>query len=109
MRAPISFCIALIVLLWTTVTGCSPDLPKQSSPLDVGRALFESKALSTNGRSCSTCHPDGKGLEHLGDFSEPELKDIITACIRDALHGPQLADNSEELQALMKYVRTFQP
>jgi len=75
---------------------------------EIGRDLFESTKLGTSGRSCAVCHPDGKGLDKVGDFSDAELKDIINACVRDALHGTLFAGDSKELNALMLYVRNFQ-
>lgn len=95
----------LLVLL----LGCAlPAFAVEIATLDMGRALFESTRLGTTDRSCATCHPDGKGLDQVGDFSDAELKDIINACIRDALHGTRLTDDSQELNALLLYVRTFQ-
>lgn len=73
-----------------------------------GRSLFESTQLGTSGQSCSTCHLSGKGLDKTGDFTDSELKDIINACIRDALKGSKFAEGAPELDALMHHVRTFQ-
>jgi hypothetical protein len=77
-------------------------------PPDMGRALFESTQLGKSGRSCAGCHPDGKGLDKVGDFSDAELKDIINACVRDALQGSLFAGDSQELAALLQHVRSFQ-
>jgi hypothetical protein len=73
--------------------------------LEYGRILFESKELGTKQRSCSDCHPDGKGLEQTGDVNDTELKDIINACIRDAMGGTLFAIDAQELEALLNYVK----
>lgn len=76
--------------------------------LNLGQTLFESEELGTNGKSCQTCHAQGKGLDKIGDFSDEELKDIINACLRDALGGKTISIESQEMEALHAYVRTFQ-
>lgn len=75
---------------------------------EMGRALFESTQLGKSGRSCAVCHPDGKGLDKVGDFSDAELKDIINACVRDALQGTLFPSDSQELSALLLHVRGFE-
>lgn len=74
----------------------------------LGKTLFESTELGTKGRSCATCHPQGKGLEKTGDFTDTELKDIINACLRDAVGAALISPDSQEMNALLAYVRTFQ-
>jgi len=76
--------------------------------LTLGKTLFESTELGTEGRSCATCHAQGKGLELVGDFTDMELKDIINACLRDAVRGEMISPESQEMEALLGYVRTFQ-
>ena len=80
----------------------------EAPSLDLGKSLFESPELGTKQRSCSTCHTQGKGLDKVGDFNDEELKDIINACIRDALGGELMDLESQELNALLSYVRVFQ-
>ena len=97
-----------VALLGLLLSYALPAMAVEMATLDMGRSLFESTQLGTSDRSCATCHPGGKGLEQVDDFSDAELKDIINACIRDALHGTKLTDDSRELNALLLYVRTFQ-
>jgi cytochrome c len=47
-------------------------------------------------------------LEKIGDFNDEELKDIINACLRDALGGKLISVESQEMVALLAYVRKFQ-
>jgi cytochrome c len=44
----------------------------------------------------------------IGDFNDSELKDIINACLRDAMGGQLMSTESQELEALRVYVRSFQ-
>lgn len=80
----------------------------ESPSLDLGKTLFESAALGSKGQSCMTCHAQGKGLDMVGDFNDAELKDIINACLRDALGAATISSESQEMNALLAYVRTFQ-
>lgn len=80
----------------------------EAPSLSLGRTLFESSELGTKDRSCATCHSQGKGLDMIGDFSDTELKDIINACMRDALGAETISVESQEMNALLGYVRTFQ-
>ena len=80
----------------------------ESPSLSLGKTLFESDALGTKGRSCATCHTQGKGLDMVGDFNDTELKDIINACLRDALGAKMISIESQEMNALVGYVRKFQ-
>ncbi|MCF6238713.1 MAG: cytochrome-c peroxidase [Candidatus Marinimicrobia bacterium] len=80
----------------------------ETPSLSLGKTLFESAALSTKGRSCATCHLQGKGLDMVGDLNDTELKDIINACLRDALGARMISSESQEMNALVGYVRKFQ-
>ena len=73
--------VAISLLLMTGISAQATEAPT----LSLGKALFESTELGTKGRGCVTCHEQGKGLEMIGDFNDSELKDIINACLRDAI------------------------
>ena len=80
----------------------------ETPSLSLGKTLFESTELGTKGRSCTGCHQHGKGLDMVGDFNDTELKDIINACLRDALDAEMISLESQEMNALVAYVRKFQ-
>ncbi len=44
----------------------------------------------------------------VGDFNDTELKDIINACLRDALGAKTISVESQERNALVGYLRKFQ-
>jgi len=79
----------------------------ESPNAQLGRQLFESTQLGSNGKSCSVCHPGGKGLEEISAYDDPTLKEMINFCIRDALKGTMLDLQSQELEAMLAYLRTF--
>ena len=74
----------------------------------LGKTLFESVELGTKQQGCATCHPQGKGLDKIGDFNDTELKDIINACLRDAVGAEMISPDSQEMNALLAYVRMLQ-
>lgn len=96
--------VAISLLLMMRIGAQATEAPT----LSLGKALFESTELGTKGHGCVTCHEQGKGLEMIGDFNDTELKDIINACLRDAMGGQLMSTESQELEALLGYVREFQ-
>ena len=86
----------------------SPLFALEGATVELGKQLFESTQLGSKGRSCQSCHSQGEGLDKIGDFNDEELKDIINACIRDALGGKLISADSQEMDSLLHYVRTFQ-
>ncbi len=85
--------------------------------VEKGKALFNDPKLGTNGQTCGTCHPDGKGLEKSGAMDKKEwttpggvaksLEDAINICITAALKGKALDMNSQEMQDLVAYIRSL--
>jgi cytochrome c peroxidase len=96
--------IVLGILLITQLCAHATEAPT----IELGKTLFESTDLGTKGRACVTCHAEGKGLDKVGDFNDTELKDIINACLRDAIAGKMISPESQEMEALLAYVRSFQ-
>lgn len=73
-----------------------------------GEKLFQNASLGTTGKSCSSCHPQGKGLTQVGDYDDAILQEFVNFCIRDAMKGKMLPEGSEELRVLALYLRNFQ-
>jgi cytochrome c peroxidase len=88
-----------------------------AADLAKGKELFNDTKLGTNGQSCSTCHPDGKGLEKAGlpdkmEWTNPagtwlSLEDANNVCIMMALKGKALDPRSSEMKDLTEYVKSF--
>ena len=73
----------------------------------LGKKLFDDSALggTNNHKSCSSCHPGGKGLQSAG--SNPNLEVIINRCITGPLGGQALKDNSIEMQSITLYIKSL--
>lgn len=74
-----------------------------------GMELFKSPQLGTNGTTCNTCHPDGKGLTKAATYDEKKLSGIINTCIKAPLAGKTLDLNSTEMKSLVLYIKSLVP
>ncbi len=82
---------------------------------DNGKSLFNNPALGSNGRTCSSCHRDGKGINGtksvfriIGrEFNDPA--DAINFCLKIALKGNPLQKESQEMQDLVAYIKSLKP
>ncbi|RMF46844.1 MAG: cytochrome C [Deltaproteobacteria bacterium] len=88
--------------------GCGSAIATENPNRELGKALFESTALASNGKSCASCHPDGKGLQELDAYDDNMLREMINFCIRDALKGKMLPNDAQELESMRLYLRSLQ-
>jgi len=105
--------IAIVMLLASAVLAMS------HTPEDRGKALFNDTKLGggTSGKSCGTCHPDGKGLEGIGSKKEwktpggetKSLEEAINICVTMALKGTALDVKSEQMKDLVSYLKSIKP
>lgn len=100
----ISFVLVLMILLLLLL---QLQLSASETPAS-GETLFRSASLGTNGKACASCHPQGKGLEQIGDYDDTILQEMVNFCIRDAMKGKMLPDGAKELRAIAGYMRHFQ-
>jgi mono/diheme cytochrome c family protein len=87
--------------------------------VEKGKALFnDAKAFGAPGeKSCSSCHPSGKGLEKAGDKGRKEwknpagtwltLEDASNVCIMMANKGKAIDPRSEEMKDLVAYIKSL--
>ena len=101
--------LRLLILMAFLVPIVSYAFASDVTSVDLGAKLFNSNALGSNGKRCSSCHPDGKGLQEIGYYDDEMLKEMINFCIRDALQGEMLKPDSTELNALLGYVKEIRP
>jgi cytochrome c peroxidase len=108
--------IVTVVLLALFVTS-SLVFAMHHTPEDRGKAMFNDPKFSggTSGNSCSTCHPDGKGLEGVADKKEwknpggsfKSLEEAVNICITMALKGKALDVKSDQMKDFVSYLKTF--
>jgi len=84
-----------------------------------GKALFNDPTLggATAGKSCGSCHPNGKGLEKVADKAEFKLagksqksmEEAINVCIENANKGKALDTKSDQMKDLVAYLKSLKP
>ncbi len=112
MKSARSSLICCITLLFLASFAHAGDVAK-------GKALFNDPTLGggTAGKSCGSCHPNGKGLQNVTGKTEfkfagkvhKSLEDIINACIEKANKGKALDPKSEQMQDLIAYLKSLKP
>ena len=105
--------VAIAMLLGSAV------LAMNHTPEDRGKTLFNDTKLGggTAGKSCNTCHPDGKGLEGVGSkmmWKTPggefkTLEEAVNICVTMALKGKALDVKSEQMKDLVSYMKSIKP
>lgn len=85
--------------------------------VEKGKALFNDPKFAggTAGKSCASCHPDGKGLEKAAEKKEwktpagpaKTLKEAVNLCIVNALKGKALEPKSEEMKDIVAYIKSL--
>ncbi len=108
-----------MVLLVTSALVVMVSLVLAQGTVEKGKALFnDPKAFSAPGeKSCSSCHPDGKGLEKAGapgrkDWTNPggkwlSLEDANNVCIMMANKGKTIDPRSDEMKDLVAYMKSL--
>ena len=108
-----------ITLLSLIAVGLVFSFAFATGDMAKGKALFNDPKLAggTAGKSCNSCHPDGKGLENAGikkkEFNlagkkQTGLKEAINTCIENALKGKALDRKSQEMKDLAAYIKSFE-
>ncbi|HEY6012338.1 MAG TPA: hypothetical protein VIX18_12820 [Nitrospirota bacterium] len=94
----------MIVLAALLITGMSGAKQHEAS-VDMGKALFKDAKLGTSGKTCDSCHTDGKGIENAG--AKGDLEKTINACVTTPLKGTALDAKSVEMQSLVLYIKSL--
>ncbi len=94
-----------LMLLLTTLLASLAWAAEPSA--ERGKELFNSTELGSNGKSCATCHRDGKKLERAATYADGELGEIINQCIKNPLEGKGLDLSSSDMKSLIIYIKAF--
>jgi len=93
--------VSLLLLVGVGVVCAAHHEPT----VEKGKMLFNDPQLGTAGKSCGTCHPDGKGMAKAA--AKPELAATVNTCISKALKGKPLDEKSVEMQSLVLYIQSL--
>lgn len=109
-----------IFLLSMIVVGLifSTTFAVKHTPEERGKALFnDSKfAGATSGKSCNSCHPDGKGVEKAGSKKEfnimgkkqNSLEEAVNFCIENAIKGKAIDPKSDQMKDIVSYIKSLE-
>ena len=102
----------IILGLTFSVAFATKHLPEER-----GKTLFNDPKFAdgTVGKSCNSCHPDGKGLEKSADKKEfnimgkkqKSLEEAINFCIVNANKGKTLDPKSEQMKDMVAYIKSL--
>ena len=84
-------------------------------PEERGKTLFNDPKAFGGQKACSSCHPDGKGLEKSGTKKEwttpvgktKTLEEAINLCIVNANKGKALDVKSEQMKDMVAYIKSL--
>lgn len=88
-----------------------------AADVEKGKALFNDPKLGggTAGKSCNSCHPDGKGLENAGDKKgfnimgkkQKGLVEAVNFCIEMALKGKAIDPKGTDMANIVAYIKSL--
>ena len=106
------------IVLTATVLAFAASAALAAGNAEKGKALFNDPkfAGATSGRSCNTCHPAGKGLEHAGSKkvfhnagkTQHTLEGAVNACIEGAIDGKAIDPKSGAMQDIVAYIKSLE-
>ena len=88
-----------------------------SGDVEKGMTLFNDTkfAGATSGKSCNSCHPNGKDLEKAVDKKEfsimgkkqNSLEEAVNICIEMALKGKAIDTTSDQMKDIVAYITSL--
>ncbi len=88
-----------------------------AADVEKGKALFNDPKLggATSGKSCNSCHPDGKGLENATDKKEftimgkkqKGLEAAVNFCIENAMKGKAIDPKGADMANIVAYIKSL--
>lgn len=93
----------VLMIIAAAFAASSAFALQDGASAEKGKALFNDPRLGTTGKSCNSCHVDGKGLENAGARSD--LASTINGCITVSLKGKAIDPKSSEMKSLVLYIK----
>jgi len=80
-----------------------------------GKALFNDPNFAGGAKACSSCHPNGQGLEKAADKKEfhimggtqKSLEEAINTCIVNAIQGNAIDVDSAQMKEMVAYIKSL--
>jgi hypothetical protein len=108
--------LSLMAIVFVFFLACTPTTVTKGDT-GKGKLVFNDVnfAAGTSGKSCNSCHPDGKGLEKSGEKKEftimgqnqNSLEEAVNVCIEMALKGKAINTKSEDMVNIVAYIKSL--
>ena len=109
--------VVLSVIVVGLIASFGIAASKMEGNAEKGKALFNDPKAFGGIKSCSSCHPDGKGLEKSGMMGKKEwknpvgtyksLEEAINVCITMANKGKAIDVKSQEMKDMVAYIKSL--
>lgn len=106
-----------LLMLSITALALIFDIAYAAGDVAKGKALFNDPKLggATTGKSCNSCHLNGKGLEKAADKKEFEIMDkkqkglenAVNFCIEMALKGKAVDPKGTDMANITTYIKSL--
>ena len=104
-----------VALMSLIALGSLMTLTFAAGEIEKGKALFNDPNFAGGMKACSSCHPDGRGLERTGGKKEfhimggtqKSLEEAINFCIVNAIQGKAIDVNSAEMKEMVAYIKSL--
>ena len=109
--------IVKVVLLSMIAVGLIFSFAFAAGNIEKGKALFNDPKFAggTAGKSCNSCHLDGKGLEKAAEKKEfgimgkkqMSLEEAVNFCIVNANKGKVIDTKSDQMKDMVAYIKSL--
>ena len=104
-----------VLMLSVLVAGLLSSFAFAAGNPEKGKAMFNDPKAFGGQKACSSCHPDGRGLEKAAaekEWTTPAgktktLEEAINLCIVNANKGKALAVKSEQMADMVAFIKSL--
>ena len=104
-----------ITFMLAIALGALFTLAFAAGEAEKGKALFNDPNFAGGVKACSSCHPDGQGLEkaagkkefHVAGQTQHSLEEAINTCIVYAIQGKAIDVKSDQMKEMVAYIESL--
>jgi len=106
-----------IVIFLSIIVGLIFSFAFAGGDVVKGKALFNYPKLGggKEGKTCNSCHPDGKGLEkaadkkefRLGGKKQKSIEEAVNVCIEMMLKGKAIDPKGTDMSNIVAYIKSL--
>ena len=104
-----------VAFLSVIALGMTFTLAFAAGEAEKGKVLFNDPNFAGGVKACSSCHPNGQGLEKAADKKEfhimgktqNSLEEAINFCIENATQGKAIDVKSTQMREMVAYIKSL--